>query len=798
MPLSAYPRPAGDNGWGIHWSPTLFGQPTDMVDHHLEVAAQLGCTWVKLLQGDAPKLEHEYLIGRMTERGIMPVLRIFQPFNEPYQHLSELVPLGVEAGVYYYELYNEPNLAGEAGGWRPGEPISVERMVDLWIPAAKAVLAGGGLPSLPALAPGGDYDDVRFLREFLRLLRERERADLLYRAWLPLHNYFLNHPLDYPNDAVNRHSVPLSADEIARRGLSAEEVERINHFRSISRLPREQGGYYVGDTVYEDSNGFLKFQAYARILQEEVGFVVPMITTEGGAIIGSAEDPRYPAVTEQDLVDLTLGAYDYMQSRPDYYFAFMPWLLANRAGNSLSANWEGAAWIREDGSTLAVVDALRAHVSRGGTPAATASPTLPPSGPQAAGTARSVETAGHRFSVPDIASVAQASSPAHPAYPLPVVPESAQPEARDRDLEVVILTNGTAEAWVVPALGARVVRLVTGAGGEALPLVERFSFLRSPAGTPGLEGGVRWLYPSPALSAVEAMAWTVEATGTDPEPFVVLRCREPRSRTELTLRLSLAPDGALSASLSATNTNGHARTVSLGLSSSASSTITEMGGPAEAIVPPGSTHQWSFRVLPVPGLPAQPATTPTPWVGPTVVSSPAPSASPGRPAALVTPVPANRPAGPASGVATPSAPATPVPPAAPVPPGPAAGSSIRWDSRLDGLGVTLAESASPRWELVEARYEDERESGGNHHIFVELIGAGPDSAPADVPWVSWSDGRQNLELKRSGAGWTADFPMYGTLGAYTVGVGSSSDQVRGLGLPGKHHVNFRLTFRLCN
>ena len=101
MPLSSYPRPINDNGRGIHRAPTLFGQPTEMVDRFVAEAAAMDIRWVKLLQGDAPKLEHEYLIGELRERGMMPILRVFKPRNEPYKNLTALVRLGVAAGVSY-------------------------------------------------------------------------------------------------------------------------------------------------------------------------------------------------------------------------------------------------------------------------------------------------------------------------------------------------------------------------------------------------------------------------------------------------------------------------------------------------------------------------------------------------------------------------------------------------------------------------------------------------------------------------------------------------------------------------
>src|SRR5690606_1975974 len=125
------------------------------------------------------------------------------------------------------------------------------------------------------------------------------------------------------------------------------------------------GGYYVGDTVHEDSNGFRKFEAYAQIFYDRFGYHIPIITTEGGPLTGDHQDPRYPAITDADVTELTVRAYHAMlDTAPAYYFAFAPWLLANGAGGHWDAAWEGAAWYKVDGSTLPVVAALKGDPRR--------------------------------------------------------------------------------------------------------------------------------------------------------------------------------------------------------------------------------------------------------------------------------------------------------------------------------------------------------------------------------------------------------------------------------------------------
>ncbi|MCL4294741.1 MAG: hypothetical protein KJ077_03395 [Anaerolineae bacterium] len=355
--LAHYPRPANDNGRGVHYAPTILAQPAGMVDFFINELLALNIKWVKVMQGDLPKVEHQYLIEQLVAHNIEPILRVYKPYNEPYEHLGELVKAALPLGVHYYELYNEPNIGGFPGGWHDGETISVERIFALWFPAAEAIHQAGGYPGLPSLAAGGDYEDMAFLRAFLDLLLAQQRPDLLDRAWLPLHNYFFNHPFDYPADPVNLNNVLLSAAEIAQRGLTPDQVQRINTARANARQP---GGYYVGDTIHEDSNGFYKFEAYAKIFHDRFGYYIPVISTEGGPLAGDQQDPRYPAVTDEDVANLTLRGYQTMlDSAPAYYFAFTPWLLANGAGGHWDGAWEGAAWYKLDGTTLPVVDLLK-------------------------------------------------------------------------------------------------------------------------------------------------------------------------------------------------------------------------------------------------------------------------------------------------------------------------------------------------------------------------------------------------------------------------------------------------------
>jgi hypothetical protein len=360
-PLGNYPRPPQDNGRGVHWSPGNQPQPPQVTDYFVHELQQMNIKWVKFLQDDLPYVSDPYLVEQLVANGIEPVMRVYKPRNEPYQHLPELVATALDQGVHYFELYNEPNVTGPAGGWETDEPPDVDQIVDLWILAATDVHRAGGHPGLPSLAPGGTIDDMLFLRQFLDGIRARGQEQLLPGSWLPVHNYFLNHPLEYPTDVVNVHDVLLTPAEIEARALTTAQVEAINTARKNAKLPFEQGGFWVGNDINEDSNAFGKFEAYANIFYDRFGYYLPVIGTEGGAISGSAEDPRYPPLRDEDVTAMTMATYHYMLDQaPPYFFAHTAWLIANGALGSADPRFEHAAWYKDrQGTVLPVVEALK-------------------------------------------------------------------------------------------------------------------------------------------------------------------------------------------------------------------------------------------------------------------------------------------------------------------------------------------------------------------------------------------------------------------------------------------------------
>lgn len=302
MALAEYPRPPQDNGRGMHWIPTLRSDRAT-VDRFVREMVEMKMKWAVILNDDTNVGDNDYLVQQLVANGIMPIMRVYTPNGRPIQgDLGALVRHYKPMGVHYYQLYNEPNLDAE-NEWQPPNP---NRYVDLWTAAAKQVIEAGGLPGFGSLAPGGNFDDIEFLKQALDAVEARGQTSLFDRAWIGLHNYTLNHPLDY----------------------------------------------------VKDSNGFLKFRWYDEIVRQKLGRSLPIISTEGGTHVGVDCDKTMPAITEDKQVEMVVDAYDYMKKAEPYYLAYNYWIIANEAGGGADKGFEWQA-LFQNNRTSPVVAALK-------------------------------------------------------------------------------------------------------------------------------------------------------------------------------------------------------------------------------------------------------------------------------------------------------------------------------------------------------------------------------------------------------------------------------------------------------
>ena len=126
-----------------------------------------------------------------------------------------------------------------------------------------------------------------------------------------------------------------------------------------------------------------------------------------------------------------------------------------------------------------------------------------------------------------------------------------------------------------------------------------------------------------------------------------------------------------------------------------------------------------------------------------------------------------------------------------------------WDPRLDDLGIEItraeSESGQPIYRLISARYLDESESQGLHHVFVEVLDENGQRILGQPVTLSWSDGEGTMITEdKPYPEYAANAPLYGEISEakYEVEVKDAlSDKVSGLGLLGKRHVSYQLTFQ---
>jgi len=130
-----------------------------------------------------------------------------------------------------------------------------------------------------------------------------------------------------------------------------------------------------------------------------------------------------------------------------------------------------------------------------------------------------------------------------------------------------------------------------------------------------------------------------------------------------------------------------------------------------------------------------------------------------------------------------------------------------WDPRLDQLGVTVEEanvpSGQPYWRLVEARWANEAEAGGTHHIYVELLDENGNRIVGHPVTVWWGEGATTGPTEdKAPPDYGFNFQMYAAGYAYNVKVeGMASDILHGAGMGSIEqrnygiHVSYYLTYR---
>jgi hypothetical protein len=320
-----YPKPTPDSGLGIHlgsnaWFP--LGEVEDRWAPYCQDVRAMGMTWAKVLTAGNNQLSAIRCIDTVVRAGIAPIIRYMWDKTYPVDLTGDLLPnirsatrAFVDRGVHYFECDNEPNLLDE---WRSLDDWHLydapearpSACADWWAAKAGAIVEGGGIPLLVALAPGGHHDDEDFYPRMLQRLKDRNLADLMRQSGLACHNYWLNHPLDFPFDAINQ---------------------------------KEHPGWTL-QSGKGASNGFLKYKYLHDLFVSIFGFGIPVLTTEGGPRIGDAQDGRYPTVSLDVHRAYVLAQSEHMRTAPEWYFCTGDWLYASKEFGG-AVPWEPHAWL---------------------------------------------------------------------------------------------------------------------------------------------------------------------------------------------------------------------------------------------------------------------------------------------------------------------------------------------------------------------------------------------------------------------------------------------------------------------
>lgn len=107
------------------------------------------------------------------------------------------------------------------------------------------------------------------------------------------------------------------------------------------------------------------------------------------------------------------------------------------------------------------------------------------------------------------------------------------------------------------------------------------------------------------------------------------------------------------------------------------------------------------------------------------------------------------------------------------------------------------------WRLVKVFWQNKEESGNDHTIYIDVLDENGGRVVGQPVEIRWQDGSLTVFTEdKPPPEYATNFPMYGTLGSYSVSLpGLPSDTVVGLGMGTPEqpaftiHTNFLLTFQ---
>jgi len=275
--LQDWPRPADDNGLGIHFLTKPYYSEEEL-DRQISRMVGLRMKWALVVYGDEIQLRKAAI--KFRDAGITVVWR---RMVRPYERLFDLgrdVQILQEVGMPpYIQLYNEPSLPAE---WDERE-IDQEQFLNNLLKAAAGVYNAGGYVGL-------QFVNQKWLEDALREIRARGGEAIFGRMFFVPHPYGLNHPPSYTGDC-----------------------SAVLGFRCFA-------------AVFEQEIGFVP-----PMIAGEGGWKYRASDDSHFPIV----DDQLHAQYHRELFDwFRTRLLSNGQDLPDYLFAFCPWLLSDKMDDS--------------------------------------------------------------------------------------------------------------------------------------------------------------------------------------------------------------------------------------------------------------------------------------------------------------------------------------------------------------------------------------------------------------------------------------------------------------------------------
>lgn len=187
MELQDFPRPANDNGLGIHFTAGGYYDEAEL-DKQIARMKELHLKWATVVYTDENHLE--IAARKFSEAGIFVVWRkTLKPYQKYFAWQRDIDIIKKYRLPPYMQLYNEAELDIEWDDQTPDRDLYIRNLLT----TAKDVYNAGGYPGIQIL-------DEDWLREFINQVYERKGEALFKRMFFVPHAYGVNHPPNYEQD----------------------------------------------------------------------------------------------------------------------------------------------------------------------------------------------------------------------------------------------------------------------------------------------------------------------------------------------------------------------------------------------------------------------------------------------------------------------------------------------------------------------------------------------------------------------------------------------------------------------